>query len=148
MATLEKAIAIAAQAHAGQEDKGGSPYILHPLRVMLRMNSPETMIVAVLHDVVEDCEEWSFDRLRSAGFSDVVVEAVECLTKREGERYEDFIERVAGTPLARDVKIADLTENMDASRLGREPTDKDRARMEKYVLSLERLRSERPVTGT
>jgi (p)ppGpp synthase/HD superfamily hydrolase len=68
MSTLERAIVIAAEGHAGATDKAGAPYILHPLRMMLRLSSPEERIVAVLHDVVEDCPGWTFDRLRNEGF--------------------------------------------------------------------------------
>jgi (p)ppGpp synthase/HD superfamily hydrolase len=69
VSTLERAIAIAAEAHAGQVDKAGAPYVLHPLRMMLRMSSIDERIVAVLHDVCEDCPGWTFDRLRREGFS-------------------------------------------------------------------------------
>lgn len=82
--TLERAIAIAAAAHEGQVDKGGAPYILHPLKVMLRVNTLEERIVAVLHDVVEDCGI-SFDDLRKEGFSETVLTAIESVTKVPGE---------------------------------------------------------------
>jgi (p)ppGpp synthase/HD superfamily hydrolase len=81
--TLERAIAIAATAHAGQVDKGGAPYILHPLKVMLRMSTLEQRIVAVLHDVVEDCGV-SLDDLREEGFSEEVLSAIESVTKVPG----------------------------------------------------------------
>jgi (p)ppGpp synthase/HD superfamily hydrolase len=84
MTTLEDAISIAAQAHKGQKDKAGAPYLLHPLRMMLRMNSEAPMIAAVLHDVVED-SDWTLEQLREKGFSDEVLDAVECLTHRDGE---------------------------------------------------------------
>jgi (p)ppGpp synthase/HD superfamily hydrolase len=72
MSTLERAIIIAAEGHAGVKDKAGAPYILHPLRMMLRLSSPDERIVAVLHDVCEDCRGWTFDRLRDEGFSDEI----------------------------------------------------------------------------
>src|SRR5687767_2629355 len=84
VSTLERAIAIAAQAHAGQVDKAGQPYILHPLRVMLRLATEEERIVGVLHDVVEDTPV-SLQQLRDEGFSESVLSAVEALTKRDGE---------------------------------------------------------------
>ena len=91
-ATLEDAISIAAEAHRGQRDKAGAPYLLHPLRLMLRMDSEAAMMAAVLHDVVED-SDWTLERLRERGFSEEVVGAVACLTHRDGESYEDFVVR-------------------------------------------------------
>ncbi len=130
MATLERAILIAAQAHLGQLDKAGAPYILHPLRMMMRMESEVAMIAAALHDVVED-SDWTLERLRGEGFSEEVLKAVDCLTSREGESYDEFISRVRGSAIARQVKIADLEDNMNVKRIG-EMTPKDLARIEKY----------------
>lgn len=130
MSTLEKAISIAARAHEGQVDKGGAPYILHPLKVMLRLAHDEERIVAVLHDVVEDTATTLAD-LRDEGFSDAVLGAIDALTKREGETYQVFIERAARDPIARRVKLADLAENSDLSRIS-EPNQKDLDRIEKY----------------
>lgn len=134
MATLEHAVSIAANVHAGQTDKAGSPYLLHPLRLMMRMSSEPAMIVAVLHDVVEDCrpeDKWTFDRLRNEGFSGEVIEAIDGVTDRENESYEAFIERAAANPISREVKIADLEDNMNMLRLG-EIRPKDLVRLEKY----------------
>ena len=130
MATFEDAVAIAAQAHKGQKDKAGSPYLLHPLRMMLRMNSEAAMMAAVLHDVVEDTE-WTLERLREAGFSEEVLEAVDCLTHREGESYQEFVERVQTNTIARQVKIADLEDNMNVRRINQLGA-KDLERLEKY----------------
>ncbi len=137
--TLERAIAIAATAHAGQVDKGGAPYILHPLKVMLRMSSLEERIVAVLHDVVEDCGI-SLDDLRKEGFSEEVLSAVESVTKVPGESYEDFVERAAQNPIGRVVKLADLEENSDLSRIA-SPSWEDLERVEKYRRAIGRLRA-------
>ena len=137
--TLERAIAIAATAHAGQVDKGGAPYILHPLKVMLRVNSLEERIVAVLHDVVEDCGI-SFDDLRKEGFSEAVLSAIESVTKVPGESYEDFVERAAQNPIGRVVKLADLEENSDLSRIA-SPDWEDLERVEKYRRAIGRLRT-------
>jgi hypothetical protein len=127
---LERAIQLAVEVHRGQQDKAGAPYILHPLRMMLRMDTPEAMMAAVLHDVVED-SEWTLDGLRYQGFPEVVVEAVARLTRHDGESYEAFIERAAQHPLARRVKLADLEDNMDVRRLG--PLSKeDTTRLAKY----------------
>jgi guanosine-3',5'-bis(diphosphate) 3'-pyrophosphohydrolase len=130
MSTLERAIAIAAQAHAGQVDKAGQPYILHPLRVMLRLATEEERIVGVLHDVVEDTPV-SLQQLRDEGFSESVLSAVEALTKRDGETRLEAGARAAVNSLARVVKLADNAENMDLARISR-PTDKDFARIEEY----------------
>lgn len=129
-ATLEDAISIAAGAHRGQRDKAGAPYLLHPLRLMLRMDSEAAMMAAVLHDVVED-SDWTLEKLRERGFSEEVVGAVECLTHREGEPYEEFVERLKVNPLARRVKIADLEDNMNVLRIGA-LAPKDLQRIEKY----------------
>lgn len=136
--TLERAIAIAATAHAGQVDKGGAPYILHPLKVMLRMTTLEERIVAVLHDVVEDCAI-SLDDLRKEGFSEDVLNAIESVTKVPGESYEDFVERAAQNPIGRVVKLADLEENSDLSRIA-SPSWEDLERVEKYRRAIGRLR--------
>lgn len=137
--TLERAIAIAATAHAGQVDKGGAPYILHPLKVMMRMNSLQERIVAVLHDVVEDCGI-SLDDLRKEGFSEEVLSAIESVTKVPGESYEDFVERAAQNPIGRVVKLADLEENSDLSRIA-SPSWEDLERVEKYRRAIGRLRT-------
>jgi len=137
--TLERAIAIAATAHAGQVDKGGAPYILHPLKVMLRMSSLEERIVAVLHDVVEDCGI-SLEDLRKEGFSEAVLSAIESVTKVPGESYEDFVERAAQNPIGRVVKLADLEENSDLSRIV-SPSWEDLERIEKYRRAIGRLRA-------
>jgi (p)ppGpp synthase/HD superfamily hydrolase len=131
MSTLERAIAIAAEAHAGQVDKAGAPYVLHPLRMMLRVSSPEERIVAVLHDVCEDCPGWSFDRLKAEGFSDRILTALDSVTKRDGEDYESFVRRAAADPIGRSVKLADLSDNCDLSRIAA-PSQRDYQRIEKY----------------
>lgn len=130
MSTLERAICIAAEAHAGQVDKAGQPYILHPLRVMLRVETEEERIAAVLHDVVEDTSV-TVEQLEKAGFSRVVLIAIEALTKRPGEGRLEAAARAAANPVARTVKLADNAENMDLSRIAN-PTAKDHARIEEY----------------
>lgn len=131
--SLELAIAIALMAHAGQIDKAGAPYILHPLRVMLAQTSEAARIAGVLHDVVEDGDGWTLERLRAEGFSPEVVDAVDHLTKREEERndYPAFVRRAAANPIARQVKLADLTDNCDLTRIAH-PSEQDLARVEKY----------------
>jgi guanosine-3',5'-bis(diphosphate) 3'-pyrophosphohydrolase len=130
MATLEKALAIAAKAHEGQVDKAGDPYILHPIRVMLAVSAPEERIAALLHDTVEDTEI-SFADLHSAGFSHAVVEAVRALTKDDGESRLQAARRAVANPIARQVKLADVADNMNLERIP-DPTPRDYERIEEY----------------
>lgn len=129
---LELAIGFAALTHSEQVDKAGQPYILHPLRVMLKMTTRREQIIAVLHDALEDGKqdpEWVIEL-----FDDYpeIVEALNCLThKDKAESYEDYIKRVATNPLAINVKLADLEDNMDKSRL-MNMTEKDHQRLAKY----------------
>ena len=136
-ATLEDAIALAVEAHKGQREKNGQPYILHPLRVMFTCRTETERIVAVLHDVVEDTGR-SFDDLRRLGFSEEAIAALDCVTKREGENYEQFVERSASNPIARQVKMADLQDNMDVRRL---PAmgEREFERLVKYLKAWKRL---------
>jgi (p)ppGpp synthase/HD superfamily hydrolase len=131
MSSLERAIVIAAEAHAGQVDKAGAPYVLHPLRMMLNVSSIDERIVALLHDVCEDCPGWTLDRLRDEGFPDRIIEAVRSVTKRDGEDYEAFVRRAAANPIGRSVKLADLHDNCDLSRI-RAPSERDVQRVAKY----------------
>lgn len=117
MSLLEDAIQIAVQAHRGQSDKAGAPYILHPLRLMLRMHHEAEQIAAVLHDVVEDTP-WTLAALREHGFPPEIIDAVDGLTRRPEESYEAFIVRAGANAIARQVKIADLEDNMDIRRIG------------------------------
>lgn len=133
MTMLEKAILLAATAHAGQQDKAGHPYILHPLRVMLAMKTEPEMIAGVLHDVIEDTHITP-DDLRKQGFSDEVIDAVQHLSKQDQEDYEAFIERVCHNFIARKVKLADLEDNMDIRRLKEQDylNESDVRRLKKY----------------
>lgn len=138
---LDQAILIAAQAHLGQKDKMGAPYILHPLRMMLRFETQAEMIIAVLHDVVEDNPDWNFDRLRQEGFSEEIIQAVDHLTRREQESYEEFVARASQNDLARRVKLADLEDNMDLTRLN-SLTENDKKRLERYHQAWVKLSTE------
>ena len=131
MSLLEKAISIAVEAHRGQQDKTGAPYILHPLSVMGRVEGETEKIVAVLHDVVEDTA-WTLVKLKGEGFPDEILTALDCVTKREGESYEDFVKRAASNPVARRVKLADLEDNMDIRRM-KTVEQKDFERLAKYL---------------
>ncbi len=139
MSTLEYAIAIAALAHEGQFDKAGRPYIFHPLKVMLRLSALEEQITAVLHDVVEDTGV-TMEQLRNWGFSESVLSALESVTKKEDEDYEAFVLRAAANPIGKNVKLADLEENSDLSRISA-PSQKDFQRIEKYRRAIELIRS-------
>ena len=113
---LERAIEMAVDAYAGQTDKAGATYIRHPLRVMKKMDTETERVVAVLHDVVED-SEYTLDDIESE-FDTEVRDAVDALTKREGDDYlEDFIPDTADNEIARKVKRADIEDNMDITRL-------------------------------
>jgi len=140
MTALEKALALALKAHAGQKDKADQPYILHPLRVMVQMEDSRAKIVALLHDVLED-SEMTLNELSQAGFEDEILQAVDCLTKRDGEDYFAYLERVAQNKLARQVKMADLKDNLDVTRL-KEITPADRQRLNKYLKALSFLRKD------
>ena len=126
MPTIERAIEIAATAHAGQRDKAGQPYIFHPLRVMLRVDGAHEQMAAVLHDVVEDTSV-TLDNLAQEGFPSEVLRAIAALTKLPGETRLEAAARAAADPVARKVKLADNAENMDLSRIPN-PTDNDYAR--------------------
>ncbi|NMO17557.1 GTP pyrophosphokinase [Pyxidicoccus fallax] len=138
MPTLEDALTLAVEAHRGQKDKADRPYILHPLRVMMRLETDEERTVALLHDVVEDTP-WTLERLRERGYPDAVLSALDALTRREGETYEAFIERLRPHALARRVKLADLEDNMDVRRLAA-VTPKDAERLSRYRAAWARLR--------
>ena len=132
---LERAIQIAVQAHAGTTDRGGKAYILHPISVMMRCETDEEKIVAILHDVIEDTD-WTFEALRQEGFSETIITALETVTKlSEDEDYDEFIQRSLNNEIGRKVKIADLRENLDVTRIG-QLTDKDIARINKYKRAL------------
>ena len=135
---LSKAINIAMQAHAGQVDKAGMPYIGHVMRVMQAGKTIDEKIVGVLHDVVEDTT-WTFDALLAEGFPGHIVDALRCVTKlSDDEPYESFINRVKTNPLAVAVKINDLTDNMDIRRL-QALTDADVQRLRKYLKAYQSL---------
>jgi (p)ppGpp synthase/HD superfamily hydrolase len=133
---LDRAIEIAVDAHAGQTDKAGEPYILHPLRVMLRMGTEDERIVAVLHDVVEDCPRYPIERLKVAGFSPEVIRAIEAVTRAPNESYDEFIQRAAKNPLACAVKRADLIDNLRPDRLERLPQSVGARLVAKYAKAL------------
>ena len=138
---LDRAKEIARTAHEGQVDKAGKPYIEHPMRVMNMGMSMEEKIAGVLHDVVED-SEWTFEMLEKEGIPKDVMDALRCVTKlSEDEDYDHFIARVKTNPLAVKVKLNDLKDNMDITRL-EEVTEKDLARLNKYIRAYRQLTEE------
>jgi (p)ppGpp synthase/HD superfamily hydrolase len=146
---LEKAIKIAVEAHTGQVDKGGNPYILHPLRVMLSLDTEEERIVGVLHDVVEDCEGWTWERLKEQGCSDEIIAALKSVSKTPKEEaeyrslpedekldhYLAFIQRAKANKIGRNVKAADIRDNLDISRID-DITERDINRLNRYKKAL------------
>jgi len=108
---LDKAIVIAVESHSGQINNLGDPYILHPLRMMLKANTLDEKIIAILHDVIEKTET-DLQYLRNAGFSDKIIVAVDALSKRTGESYDKYITRVGKNQLAKTIKVLDLKDNM------------------------------------
>ena len=125
----EKATQIAIKAHKEQVDKGGHDYIYHPLRVEAKSNSFEEKIVALLHDTVED-GGIAAEYLLMLGFPQNIVNTVLAVSRREGEDYFDFIQRCKENPIGRVVKICDLEDNMDITRLN-ELTEKDINRLDR-----------------
>ncbi len=137
MSNLERAISIAIKAHSGQVDKAGQPYILHPLRLMFRFKTEVEMIVAVMHDVIED-SNFTSNELAKMGYSDAVLNALDCLTKRSNEDYDSFILRVSQNSLAKKVKTEDIKDNLDITRLDND-TEKDLQRLKRYHRALKVL---------
>lgn len=137
---LAKAIQIAATAHVNHFDKGDNAYILHPLRVMdgLESKDPEVMQIAILHDVIEDCPEWTIERLRSEGFSERVLLGLSYMSKTEedlaagDEGYYNYIRRMFENIDALLVKMSDIRDNSQVTRL-KGLRDKDQKRMVKYA---------------
>ncbi|QAT63037.1 MULTISPECIES: GTP pyrophosphokinase [Tissierellales] len=134
---LDKAILVASTAHQGQIDKAGEPYILHPLRVMFTRRTETERICAVLHDVIEDTNI-TLDYLKNEGFSEDILSALDALTRRENETYDEFIDRILRNKIACYVKLADLSDNMDLTRIAN-PTKKDYKRIEKYRKAADRI---------
>jgi len=138
MNDLERAIELAVTAYAGQTDKAGATYIRHPLRVMQQMNTEQERIAAVLHDVVEDAS-YTLDDIEDE-FGATIRDAVDALTKRDDESYQEFAARAATNDIARTVKIADIEDNMDLTRLS-ELDDELLDKQAEYHEAWQRLRT-------
>ncbi|WP_312560867.1 HD domain-containing protein [Anaerospora sp.] len=137
---ISKALYIAKVAHKGQVDKGGNPYVMHPIAVSQLVHSEEEKIVALLHDVVEDTDI-TLEHLKLEGFSDNIIAAVSALTKQPGVAYDDYIATLKENSIAVRVKIADITHNSDISRIPN-PTEKDLERIKRYEMTLAKLKND------
>lgn len=138
---IKKAVNIAFKAHEGQYDKGGYPYIMHPLHLAEEMTTEDEVIIALLHDVLED-SEISLDFIKEQGFSEDVTNALVSLTRRKDEEYSEYIKRIKNTGgIALSVKKADLRHNMALERL-ENLTEKDKERLIKYKVSYKELTEE------
>jgi (p)ppGpp synthase/HD superfamily hydrolase len=140
--TVDRALRVALSVHAGQTDKGGNPYILHPLRICKRLQTSdqELMAIALLHDTVEDSEgKVTLETLAQEGFSYRVINAIDLLTHPEGMDYMDYIRRLQGNPDAVRVKMQDLRDNSDITRL-KGLTEKDFARLTRYSIAYDHLK--------
>lgn len=133
----KKAMILAYNAHLGQKDKSGVPYIYHPIHLAEQMDTEEECIVALLHDVVEDTDV-TFAELEK-DFSSTVIEALKLLTHDKSIDYMDYVRKIKENPLAKKVKLADLHHNSDPSRAVTNPTKKDEERNEKYHKAIEIL---------
>lgn len=138
---LDDAIKLAHEKHEGQVDKGGWPYIYHPLKVMSGCTTLESMIVGVLHDVIEDTDV-TIDYFVDNGYSEDIIEALIAITRAPGESYNQYISRVSTSEIAIEVKICDLTHNLDLSRLPSYPnsTKRELDNARKYESTLNKLK--------
>ncbi|MBQ9871933.1 MAG: bifunctional (p)ppGpp synthetase/guanosine-3',5'-bis(diphosphate) 3'-pyrophosphohydrolase [Eubacterium sp.] len=136
----KKAIRFAFQAHEGQLDRSGLPYILHPLHLAEQMTSEDACVTALLHDVLEDTDV-TVEDLRKEGFSETQIEAVELLSRSEDEDYFDYVRRIRSNALAKEVKLADLAHNRDRTRL-EYISEKDEKRFQKYTEAVRILTEE------
>ncbi len=137
---LGKAFELAFAAHKGQTDKLGEVYMTHLVRVASAVDGPLEQIVALLHDVIEDCGV-SYDQI-AKDFGTEIADAVESMTKREDEAYEAYLTRVSQNPIAKAVKRADLADNSNPSRMARLPAEIQERLMAKYALAASVLNKE------
>lgn len=135
---LNRAISIAIEAHNGQLDtQNDRPYIEHPFRVMNAGQTLQEKIVGILHDIIEDTS-WTINQLREEGFSEEIVDAIDAISVRDNEQYDDYLLRVGKNSIAVRVKINDLTDNMDIRRLN-EINYQSLARLQKYLKAYKQL---------
>ncbi len=133
----KKALKLCFEAHKNQTDKSGIPYVFHPFHLAEQMETEETVIAALLHDVVEDTE-YTFDDLREMGFSEKVISALILLTHDPAFDYMEYVAAIKKNPIAKAVKLADLRHNSDLSRLD-EVTGPALLRRKKYIGAIKLL---------
>lgn len=114
----KKALRLCYEAHSGQMDKGGVPYVFHPFYVAEQMQDEYDICVALLHDVIED-SDYAMDDIVRQGFPEQVIDAIRCITRLAGQSYEEYIQVVKTNPIAVRVKLADLEHNSDLTRLSK-----------------------------
>ncbi|MBS1548360.1 MAG: phosphohydrolase [Bacteroidetes bacterium] len=137
---LNEAIQIAVNGHKNQKDKFGNPYILHPLRVMNMGRNWQEKILGILHDVIEDCTEYSMEMLVNKGLGKEICDALSLMSRiSPDEKYDDYICRIANNPLATAVKLNDLKDNMDITRFSQPITERDMNRLNKYWKAYKKL---------
>ena len=127
----KRALKLCFKAHKDQLDKSGLPYVFHPFHLAEQMDDEDSTIVALLHDVAED-SDYTLKDIRGMGFGKDVMDALTLLTHDESEDYMSYVKKIAGNPLARKVKLADLAHNSDVTRLNHKPGEKDLQSLRKY----------------
>lgn len=133
----KKALSLCFEAHKNQLDKSGMPYVFHPFHLAEQMETVETVVVALLHDIVEDTD-YTIDDLKNMGFPNTVTDAIALMTHDANTEYMDYVARIKTNPIAKAVKLADLRHNSDTTRLDK-VTEKDLKRVEKYTAAIKFL---------
>lgn len=133
----KKALSLCFEAHKNQLDKSGMPYVFHPFHLAEQMETVETVVVALLHDIVEDTD-YTIDDLKNMGFPNTVTDAIALMTHDANTEYMDYVARIKTNPIAKAVKLADLRHNSDTTRLD-DVTEKDLKRVEKYTAAIKFL---------
>ena len=133
----KKALKLCFKAHKRQKDKSGLPYVFHPFHLAEQMTDEATTIVALLHDVVEDTR-YTFRHLEKMGFDKTIIDALKLLTHNDGSDYMEYVSRIKNNPIAKAVKLADLTHNSDLTRLD-VVDEKAIKRREKYLEAIKLL---------
>ena len=136
---LHKAITIACDAHQGQSSINGEPYILHPLRLLIKAKSNEEKIIAVLHDVIEK-SNISLADLKNKGFDQNIISSIESLSRRRGESYVDYIARLMKNNISVKIKLLDLADNIKIHNENNDNGIYD-AKINQYKNALKQIRS-------
>ena len=137
---FDRALFVAVQAHSGQKDKAGNPYILHPIAVSNFLDTEEEKAVALLHDVLEDNPNWDAKDIK-INFGNTITEAVILLTHKKGTKYLDYLAALKNNPLALKVKLADIKHNSSEERLKNLPYRDQQYLSNKYKSAMEFLTS-------